>query len=87
MSHVATVTVWRCGLWLDGWCHGTEYGCSDPLCAEAHALSAAEPCCTEWKPQEELSHRDFLSQFGRCPTGPRGCHVAVQLDALAEVAP
>lgn len=82
MSHVAEVTVWRCGLWLEGWCRGTEYGCGDSLCAEARA-NLEEPGLE----RTLLTHGEFLHDYGRCPTGPHGCRVAEQLPLLSDHEP
>lgn len=80
MSHVATVEVWRCGLWGDPCppCRGTEHGCGDPECAEARRMLEARD---DIPPRSVivLTHAEFLRDYGRCPTGPHGCRVAEQL--------
>lgn len=83
MSHVATVQVWRCGCWLDPdtSCRGTEHGCADPTCSRERDFLG------DWLNENgeplrciaTLTHAEFLRDYGRCPTGPRGCRVAEQL--------
>lgn len=79
MSHVETVQVWRCGYYR---CAGTESGCTNPECREARRVLDDE--AEDWHPVETISHAEFLRDFGRCPTGPRGCRVAEQLTLEAK---
>lgn len=104
MSHATTVTVHRCGYWLDekgfGGC-GNERDCrkcdqfwrdldwgiregiiEDELGPDCDAEDLALASSDSWpeeisKPTAEISHADFVRQYGRCPDT---CCVAEQLD-------
>lgn len=70
-GHVEIVLVYRCGLWPED-CAGDERGCQDPFCREAREATGA----TLEGMRVELTHAQFLAQFGRCPDS---CRPAVQL--------
>lgn len=89
-GHVEAVTVSRCGWWREGRCAGDETGCDDDLCEQM--CRRADPVeemdgvtLEEWVDfphPTEISHAEFLRQYGRCP---EDCRPAEQLEIEAGV--